>query len=261
MRVFIELAYDGTRYHGWQRQPQAITVQAVLEDTMARLFGGPCPVMGCGRTDAGVHASYFVAHAELPDGALGRRAANWEEAAMKLNGMLPHDIGIFAIHDVGAKAHARFDATERGYCYLIHTQKDPFLEGRSTRVHGTLDLEAMKAGATHLVQQGDFASFCKAGPDQGTTICDVREARWEVLGRDRLAFYIAADRFLRNMVRATVGTLIDVGKGKRSPEDLPAILAAKDRSAAGKSVLGCGLYLNHVTYPLDVFSPRATGYL
>ena len=146
MRVFIELAYDGTRYHGWQRQPQSITVQAVLEDTMARLFGGPCPVMGCGRTDAGVHASYFVAHAELPDDALGGRVADWEEAAMKLNGMLPHDIGIFAIHDVGPKAHARFDATERGYCYLIHTQKDPFLEGRSTRVHGSLDLEAMKAG-------------------------------------------------------------------------------------------------------------------
>ena len=139
MRVFIELAYDGTRYHGWQRQPQSITVQAVLEDTMARLFGGPCPVMGCGRTDAGVHASYFVAHAELPDGALGGRVADWEEAAMKLNGMLPHDIGIFAIHDVGPKAHARFDATERGYCYLIHTQKDPFLEGRSTRVHGSLE--------------------------------------------------------------------------------------------------------------------------
>ena len=261
MRVFIELAYDGTRYHGWQRQSQSITVQAVLEDTMARLFGAPCPVMGCGRTDAGVHASYFVAHAEMPDGALGGRASDWEEAAMKLNGMLPHDIGIFAIHDVGPKAHARFAATERGYCYLIHTQKDPFLEGRSTRVHGILHVDAMQDAAAHLVQKGDFASFCKAGPDRGTTLCDVREARWEVLGSDRLAFYITADRFLRNMVRATVGTLIDVGKGKRRPGDVPAILAAKDRSAAGKSVLGCGLYLNHVTYPTGIFSPKATGYL
>ena len=129
MRVFIELAYDGTRYHGWQRQPQSITVQAVLEDTMARLFGGPCPVMGCGRTDAGVHASYFVAHAELPDGALGGRVADWEEAAMKLNGMLPHDIGIFAIHDVGPKAHARFDATERGLLLLDPHAERPLLGG------------------------------------------------------------------------------------------------------------------------------------
>lgn len=261
MRVFIELAYDGTRYHGWQRQSQSITVQAVLEDTMARLFGAACPVMGCGRTDAGVHASYFVAHAEMPDGALGGRVSDWGEAAMKLNGMLPHDIGIFAIHDVGPKAHARFDATERGYCYLIHTQKDPFLEGRSTRVHGILNVDAMQDAAAHLVQKGDFASFCKAAPDHGTTLCDVREARWEVLGNDRLAFYITANRFLRNMVRATVGTLIDVGKGKRGPGDVPSILAAKDRSAAGKSVLGCGLYLNHVTYPTGIFSPKATGYL
>ena len=128
-------------------------------------------------------------------------------------------------------------------------------------MHGILNLDAMKDAAAHLVQQGDFASFCKAGPDQGTTLCDVREARWEVLGRDRLAFYITADRFLRNMVRATVGTLIEVGKGKRSPGDVTAMLAAKDRSAAGKSVLGCGLYLNHVTYPTGIFSPKATGYL
>ena len=261
MRVFLELAYDGTRYHGWQRQPQSITVQEVLEDTLARLFGGPCPVMGCGRTDAGVHAKYFVAHAELPDASVEQRVATWEEAVLKLNGMLPPDVGIFAMHEVGAKAHARFDATERGYTYYVHNVKDPFLEGRSTRVYGDLDVEAIETACKHLIQKGDFASFCKAGNDQGTTICDVREARWETLGPHRWAFHITADRFLRNMVRATVGTLIEVGKGKRHPEDMVDVLAAKERSAAGKSVLGCGLYLTRVVYPESVFVPQGTKYL
>ena len=230
MRVFIELAYDGTRYHGWQRQPQSITVQEVLEDTMARLFGGPCPVMGCGRTDAGVHASYFVAHAELPDGALGGRVTDWEEAAMKLNGMLPHDIGIFAIHDVGPKAHARFDATERGYCYLIHTQKDPFLEGRSTRVYGEYDWDQMQQACSHLIAAKDFASFCKAGSDQGTTLCDVRVAEWRQVAHGHWHFHIVADRFLRNMVRAVVGTLLDVGRGKRPASDVDRALDATARA-------------------------------
>ena len=261
MRVFLELAYDGTRYHGWQRQPQSITVQQVLEDTLARLFGGPCPVMGCGRTDTGVHAQYFVAHAELPDTSLGGRVQSWEEATLKLNGMLPPDVGIMAIHEVGPKAHARFDAIERGYTYLVHNVKNPFLEGRSTRVYGTLDVPAIEAACSHLVQKGDFASFCKAGSDQGTTLCDVREARWEALGPNRWAFHISADRFLRNMVRATVGTLLEVGKGKRSPEDLPDILEARDRGAAGKSVLGCGLYLTQVIYPEEVFTPVRSQYL
>ena len=217
--------------------------------------------MGCGRTDAGVHAKYFVAHAQLPGEALGGRVSSWEEAVLKLNGMLPPDVGIAAIHAVGEKAHARFDAVERGYTYLIHNAKDPFLEGRSTRVYGDLDVAAMQEASVHLVKKGDFASFCKAGSDQGTTICDVREARWEVLGPHRWAFHITADRFLRNMVRATVGTLIEVGKGKRRPEEIPEVLAAKDRSAAGKSVLGCGLYLTEVTYPGEVFTPVGTQYL
>ncbi|MGB1480931.1 MAG: tRNA pseudouridine(38-40) synthase TruA [Flavobacteriales bacterium] len=261
MRVFLELAYDGTRYHGWQRQPQSITVQEVLEDTLARLFGGPCPVMGCGRTDTGVHASYYVAHAQLPEGAVGSRVASLTEATLKLNGMLPPDIGIYAMQQVGEKAHARFDAVERSYTYYVHNVKDPFLEGRSSRIYGDLDVSAIEAACVHLVQKGDFASFCKAGSDQGTTLCDVREARWEVLGAHRWAFHITADRFLRNMVRAAVGTLLDVGKGKRKAEDLPAILEAKDRSAAGKSVLGCGLYLTRVVYPESVFVPEGTKYL
>ena len=128
-------------------------------------------------------------------------------------------------------------------------------------MYGDLDVVAIEEACQHLIQKGDFASFCKAGTDQGTTLCDVREARWETLGPHRWAFHITADRFLRNMVRATVGTLLDVGKGKLSPSDLPAILAAKDRRAAGKSVLGCGLYLTQVKYPDNVFSPEGVKYL
>ena len=259
MRVFLELAYDGTRYHGWQRQPDSITVQEVLEDTMARLFGGPCPVMGCGRTDAGVHAKYFVAHATLPDGALGTRVSSAAEAVLKLNGMLPHDVSLFSMVEVGDKAHARFDAIERGYVYSVHTQKDPFLEGRSTRVYGDIDWARMQEACRHLLVAKDFASFCKAGSDQGTTLCDVREAMWTQAGPHHWEFSIVADRFLRNMVRAVVGTLLEVGKGKRNPDDLVAILEARDRSAAGKSVLGCGLFLNRVVYPAEVFKPSREG--
>ncbi len=261
MRVFLELTYDGTRYHGWQRQPQAITVQEVLEDAMARLFGGPCPVMGCGRTDAGVHARYYVAHAQLPADAFGSRVSTWGEAVLKLNGMLPPDIAILDIQEVGESAHARFDAVERGYIYLLHGEKDPFLEGKSTRIRGVLDVDAIQRACAFLVQQGDFASFCKAGSDQKTTLCDVREARWEQTGPSQWRFTIVADRFLRNMVRAIVGTLLEVGMGKRAPEDIPQIMAAKDRSAAGKSVAGCGLYLHHVKYSPGVFKPRGPEYL
>ena len=261
MRVFLELAYDGTRYHGWQRQPNAMTVQEVLEDTMARFFGEVCSLMGCGRTDAGVHAKYFVAHAMLPEGCVGEHSISLDEAVLKLNGMLPHDIGIYAMHRVKDNSHARFDAVERGYTYWVHTHKDPFLRSRSTRIYGQLDLAAMEAASKHLIRKGDFASFCKAGSDQGTTICNVQQAHWEVLTPHRMAFHISADRFLRNMVRATVGTLIEVGKGRRHPDDLVDILDARDRSAAGKSVLGCGLYLTKVVYPKDVFTPAATEYL
>jgi tRNA pseudouridine38-40 synthase len=150
---------------------------------------------------------------------------------------------------------------ERGYIYLLHGEKDPFLEGKSTRIRGVLDVDAIQKACAFLVQQGDFASFCKAGSDQKTTLCDVREARWEQTGPSQWRFTIVADRFLRNMVRAIVGTLLEVGMGKRAPEDIPQIMAAKDRSAAGKSVAGCGLYLHHVKYSPGVFKPRGPEYL
>ncbi|MDB4563737.1 tRNA pseudouridine(38-40) synthase TruA [Flavobacteriales bacterium] len=248
MRCFIDLSYVGTEYHGWQRQPESISVQEVMEATLSELLGAPTIVVGCGRTDTGVHASSFYAHFEW-EGPFGTRFKDWDQAAWKLNGMLPADIGVRRIFEVGPRDHARFDATERGYTYHVHTHKDPFLEDRSARVYQTLDLEAMNAGVQHLIYKGDFAAFCKTGSGQKTTICDLRSAQWTQTDPHRYRFDIAADRFLRNMVRAIVGTLLDVGRGRLAPEDVKGIAASCDRSNAGMSASACGLYLSRVEYP------------
>jgi tRNA pseudouridine38-40 synthase len=249
MRVFIELSYDGAPFHGWQRQPHCLSVQEVLEEKLALFVGEPVPVMGCGRTDTGVHASYFVAHADWPeDSPKAKRFKDWYEAAWKLNGMLPPSISIHRISEVAANAHARFDATERGYVYRMHTYKDPFLVGRSARIMRQTDFASMQAATHYLVQQGDFAAFCKAGSDNKTTLCDVRFAELRKDG-EQYTFEIRADRFLRNMVRAIVGTLFEVGQGRMKPEDVAAVIASGDRSAAGASAPGEGLYLNRVVYP------------
>ena len=255
MRVFIELAYDGTHYHGWQRQPEAITVQQSIEDALEKLCGVKCPILGCGRTDSGVHASYFVAHAELSEDSLNR-FNSLDQLCFKLNGVLNADIAIFSISEVGEKAHARFDALERAYTYWIHTEKDPFLEGNSARIFGNLDVKAMKLAASKLVFKGDFAAFCKTGSDVKTTICDVRRVGVDQ-NEHRIQIVIEADRFLRNMVRAIVGTLTMVGKGKLTQEEFQDIINSCDRSKAGKSAPSCGLYLARVKYPIEVFSPKA----
>lgn len=251
MRCFIDLAYDGTAYHGWQRQPGSISVQQVLEERLSDLLGADTCVVGCGRTDAGVHASAFLAHFDW-EGEFGARFRDWREAAWKLNGMLPPDIGIQGIREVPEGSHARFDATERAYSYHVHTWKDPFLEGRSARVYQPLDLDAMNTAAAQLVFKGDFATFCKAGGGQKTTICDVRQAVWSRTDVHRLRFDIVADRFLRNMVRAVVGTLLEVGRGRMTPEDVSAAIAACNRDRAGASAPACGLYLSRVEYPYAV---------
>ncbi|HIB78588.1 MAG TPA: tRNA pseudouridine(38-40) synthase TruA [Flavobacteriales bacterium] len=257
MRVFIELAYDGTNYHGWQRQPVSITVQQVLEEALTRMCGSTCQVLGCGRTDAEVHASYFVAHADLPDfseeNSPKPRFDSLSQLAFKLNGMLGSDVAIYSITEVGDKAHARFDALERSYTYLIHNQKDPFLVGRSARIFGDLDIEAMRNSARHLIFQGDFASFCKTGSDVKTTICDVRRLEIIEESSSKLRFEISADRYLRNMVRAIIGTLLEVGKGKMTEQEFIAVIASCNRSEAGRSAPGCGLYLSRVEYPQEVF--------
>jgi len=248
VRCFIELSYDGSAYHGWQRQPESISVQQVMEETLSELIGQKTIVVGCGRTDTGVHASIFYAHFEW-HGAFGARFKDYGQLAWKLNGMLPDDVGVRRIFEVGDRDHARFTAQERAYTYWVHTAKDPFLEGRSTRIYQELDLEAMNAGAKCLVQKADFAAFCKVGSLQKTTICDVRMAQWQREDVHRLRFDISADRFLRNMVRAVVGTLVDVGRGRMAPEMVEDVLRSKDRGRAGMSAAACGLYLSRIDYP------------
>ncbi len=249
-RIFIELSYDGRAFHGWQRQPGARTVQEELERALGvcARAGGPVPVVGCGRTDAGVHARYFVAHAALD-------VSDLEEPVLaRLNGLLPPEIAVFGLHPVDDRAHARFSATERAYAYFLHAYKDPFLLGRSTRLYREPDGVAIREAAQLLVRKGDFGAFCRTGGNATTTVCDVRRAEWKEVDRGRWVFEIAADRFLRNMVRAVVGTLLDVGYGKRSVDDFAAVLASGDRSCAGKSAASDGLYLVDVRYPDAVFS-------
>lgn len=249
-RIFIELSFDGRAFHGWQRQPGARTVQEELERALGvcARAGAPVPVVGCGRTDAGVHASYFVAHADADLAALS------EPLLARLNGLLPPDVAVSGVHAVGDRAHARFSAAERTYRYFLHAYKDPFLTGRSTRLYKEPDSDAIRRAAHLLVRKGDFGAFCRTGGNSSTTLCDVRRAVWNEVGPGKWEFEIAADRFLRNMVRAVVGTLLEVGQGRRSVDEFAAVLASGDRRQAGKSAASDGLYLADVVYPEAVFS-------
>ena len=240
-RYFLEIAYDGTDFHGWQRQPNAITIQEEIESALSTLIRIETPVMGCGRTDTGVHATQYFLHF---DGEV----QDLEMLIFKLNNMLPHSIGVKSGMKMDDKAHARFGATHRSYRYDLHVLKNPFLHQRSTIVFHEVNVDLMNQAAEMLVKTKDFASICKAGTDVKTTLCDVTEARWEQDGTS-VSFHISANRFLRNMVRAIVGTMLDVGKGKTSLEEFQEIIEAKDRSRAGKSANACGLYLTRVEYP------------
>ncbi|MDE6276514.1 MAG: tRNA pseudouridine(38-40) synthase TruA [Muribaculaceae bacterium] len=254
MRWFIDLSYLGGAYHGWQVQPGAITVQEVLERALSTLFRcDKVAVTGAGRTDAGVNARRMIAHVDLPDDfdAASRRFLK------AVNSLCGRDIAVYSFTPVAPDAHARFDATERTYRYFVHTAKNPFAElgGLSWRAPFTLDFEAMNRAGDFLLGIRDFTSFSKLHTDVKTNICDLRKARWERLsGREgdnegRWYFEITADRFLRNMVRAVVGTLVDVGRGKMQPEDIIKILEAKNRSFAGTSMPGEALFLWDVKYP------------
>lgn len=243
-RHFLEIAFKGTAYRGWQVQPDAPSVQATLEAAMRRILQLPrLHVVGCGRTDTGVHASKYFLHFEVPEEgmATGR-------LVHQLNSLLPEDIAVRRIIDVADNAHARFSAVERGYIYRITRIKDPFAQDLAHRLHPPLDIEAMNLGAKDLLGTQDFSSFSRVGSDNRTSICDVRRAEWEA-SDDGYRFTIHADRFLRNMVRAIVGTLLRVGKGQMPPGHIGEVLAARDRSAAGRSAPACGLYLYLVRYP------------
>lgn len=241
-RYFIELAYDGTAYSGWQRQPNASSVQETIEKQLEKLFSGePVPITGCGRTDTGVHAHFFIAHADLPV------STNADQLTYKLNKMLPDDIAIQRIYAVDNELHARFSATLRTYRYFVHQKKDAFAKN-SLYFPGALAVDQMNAAAQQLLGTQDFTSLSKLHTDVKTNICTVHSAQWMVQQDGTLYFEISADRFLRNMVRATVGTLLEAGMGKLTPDDVTTILAAKDRGAAKVSVPACGLFLWDVRY-------------
>ena len=245
MRYFITFSYNGTDFHGSQTQPNGNTVQAEMEAAFATILREPVALTFAGRTDAGVHAEKMVAHFDwtkaLPANMDGR-----------LNRLLPDSIAVQAIQRVTDDAHARFDATSRTYHYRITTRKDPFTNQFRTRVAPGLDMKAMNEAARLLLGQQDFASFCRTHTDVKTTICDVREARWVQENEHEAYFVITADRFLRKMVRAVVGTLFEVGKGKMTADEFAQVIAAKDRCQAGHSAPAEGLALIEITYPNNI---------
>lgn len=249
MRYFIEFAYDGKAYHGWQRQPQARSIQQTMEEAMSTLLRTPLQLVGAGRTDAGVHAKQLFAHfdAEVEVDA--------PDLVHRLNSFLPGDITVRDIRGVKPNAHARFDALERTYEYWVVQHKDPFLREWAHYVHLPLDVEAMNRAATELMKHSDFECFSKSNTDVKTYICHLKEARWEWAG-ETLVFTITADRFLRNMVRAIVGTLLDVGLGKSGVENVNSIIKSRDRGEAGVSVPAKGLYLTRILYPETLFEPN-----
>ena len=246
MRYFITFTYRGTDFHGSQTQPNGNTVQAEMEQAFATILRTPVALTFAGRTDAGVHADKMVAHFDVEKAVPANFAA-------RLNNLLPDSIAIRDLQRVTDEAHARFDALERTYHYRITMRKDPFASQTRTRVKEGLDFEAMNKAAQLLLGKQDFASFCRVHTDVKTTICDVREARWVVENEYEAYFVITADRFLRNMVRAVVGTLFEIGRGKMTQAQLADIIAAKDRCKAGHSAPAEGLSLVEIKYPKNLF--------
>jgi tRNA pseudouridine38-40 synthase len=253
LRYFISFSYHGRAYHGWQRQPNAITVQGVLEDRMSKLLGQELTLVGAGRTDAGVHARHMVAHFDW------ETQTDWEQFIYRLNAFLPEDIGVYHIRPVEPGAHARFHASSRTYEYWVSMRKDPFLQDGAYTLRAELDVALMNAAGEQLLKHSDFECFSKAHTDVKTYICAISEAYWRWEGHT-LIFTISADRFLRNMVRAVVGTLLEIGKGRWLLQDLEVILASKDRGRAGVSVPAKGLYLTEVAYPSHIYLENEHGH-
>ena len=244
-RYFMYLAYNGANYCGWQIQPNGLSIQEVLEKSLATLLRVPTPIVGAGRTDAGVHARQMMAHfeADVQDIAL---------LTNKLNRILPNDIVIYKIVRVKEDAHARFDATSRLYRYYLTTQKDPFMYPYKYKVHGNIDVEMMNKCSQVLFEYIDFTSFSKLHTDVKTNDCKITRAQWKQEGHDYI-FTIQANRFLRNMVRAIVGTLLEAGRGKLDEAGMRRIIEAKDRNIAGFSVPGNALFLEEIDYPAHIF--------
>lgn len=243
-RFFIRLSYDGTNYHGWQLQKNAHSVQAEINQKLSLLLGESINVVGCGRTDTGVHARDFYAHFDILHLSLTET-----DLAYKLNSFLPEDISIDRIFAADDEMHARFSPISRAYKYFISPKKSPFRRHFSYVLTVPLDVEAMQQAADILLDYKDFTSFSKLHTQTATNICKITEARWEMIDNE-LVFTITADRFLRNMVRAIVGTLLEIGKGKLKVGDMKKIIEAKDRAQAGFSVPAQGLFLDKVEYPM-----------
>lgn len=246
-RFFITLSYSGKNYCGWQIQPNAISVQQTLQEALSTLMRNKIEVVGAGRTDSGVHARKMIAHFDWNDNDL-----NTEKLSMKLNRFLPKDIAIHSIDEVTLDAHARFSALSRTYSYTITQTKDPFLHEYKCRVFFNPDIDRMNGLCSILKETDDFTSFSKLHTDVKTNICNIKYAHWEQFGEDYV-FTINADRFLRNMVRSIVGTLLQAGRGRLNKDEFMQIITAKNRSAAGESAPAHALFLEKVEYPNDIW--------
>lgn len=248
-RYFISLSYDGAAYCGWQRQPDAPTVQQALEKGLSTLLREDIEVVGAGRTDTGVNASYYVAHFD------SEGVKNCAQLVYKLNLILPQDIAVMAVREVQSQAHARFDAVEREYTYYISQRKNPFRRYSAWQYYVPLDMERMNDAAATLLDYDDFTSFAKLNSNNKTNICHVIKAEWRRAewDNDLLIFTIRADRFLRNMIRAIVGTLVDVGRGRYTVEEFRDILHSRDLSRSSAGAPAVGLFLSDVKYSDEVY--------
>lgn len=241
-RYFITFAYDGTNYHGWQIQPNGNSVQEELQKALSTILRTNIEIVGAGRTDAGVHARNMAAHFDTSV------VFDCQQLAYKLGRLLPRDISVYEVHNVPSDMHARFSAKLRTYHYYVHTRKDPFLRHYSCELHYNLDYSLMNEAAHLLLEVSDFATFCKAHTDVKTTLCHVTEAEWICDSNYQWHFRISANRFLRNMVRAVVGTLVEVGRHRMTLEQFRQAIASGNRSRAGESMPACALFLEDVRY-------------
>jgi len=252
MRYFLQLSFKGTGYHGWQEQSNSPdTIQEICNKAVSKVLNHPTKLAGAGRTDTGVHAEKFFAHFDSPLETLSEEKKKW---LYKFNSVTPFTMAFQDIWKVKPDAHARFDATSRTYRYDIVTRKNPFLYGNALFYPHPLDIDKMNKACATLKQYKDFSSFKKLQSNNKTDFCTIKSAGWEMQG-DKLSFTITADRFLRNMVRAIVGTMLNVGNGKYTHRDFCRIIESKNRSHAGASVAACGLYLTSIEYPAEIFIP------
>lgn len=256
MRYFLKLAYNGKAFHGWQSQPNAESVQSAIERAMSTIMRRDISIVGAGRTDTGVHARRMYAHFDTPE-----EIKDKNNFLLSLNSLIGKDIVFYDIIKVEEDAHARFDATQREYKYFISNSKDPFIKDYFWRTHSNLNLQAMNEAAQMLLETEDFTSFAKLHSDAKTNICRVSKAVWKPIEEDPEAFEflggmnngfvftISADRFLRNMVRAVVGTLVEVGRNKMNLDGFSKVISRKDRCCAGTSMPANALFLWDITYP------------